>query len=89
MSLLTLEVSDEILTLTATPEGMARAQAAVLAAFGITPVNTESHLVSDTLYDSFLDIIDGVEAGTIKTKPHDSKAAMARAEVLLCQISGQ
>lgn len=35
MSQLTLEVPDEILTLTATPEGMARAQAAVLAAFGI------------------------------------------------------
>ncbi|WP_309712597.1 hypothetical protein [Armatimonas sp.] len=85
MSQLTLEVPDEILTLTATPEGMARAQAAVLAAFGIAPVNTESLLVSDAFYDSLLDIIDGVEAGTIKTKRFDSKAAMERAEALLAQ----
>jgi hypothetical protein len=87
MSLLTLEVPDEILTLTATPEGMARAQAAVLAAFGIAPEETESLLVSDAFYDSLLDIIDGVEAGTIKTKRFDSEAAMARAEELLRQAN--
>jgi hypothetical protein len=85
MSQLTLEVPDEILTLTATPEGMARAQAAVLAAFGIAPEETESLLVSDAFYDSLLDIIDGVEAGTIKTKPHNKEEILARAEELLAQ----
>ena len=85
MSLLTLEVPDEILTLTATPEGMARAKAALLAAFGIAPVNTESHIISDALYDSLLDIIDGVEAGTIRTKLHNKEEVLARAEELLAQ----
>lgn len=85
MSLLTLEVPDEVLALTATPEGMARAKAAVLAAFGIAPAEPESLKISDELYDSLLEIIDGVEAGTIKTKPFDAEVALARGRELLRQ----
>ncbi len=86
MSLLTLDVPDEVLALATTPEGMVRARAAVLAAFGIEPQEATPLIVSEELYGSFIEIIDGVEAGTIKTKPFDAEATMARGLELLRQV---
>ena len=87
MSLLTMEVPEEVLAMTATVEGMARAKAAVFAAFGIAMEEPAPLIVSDELYDSFLEILDGVEAGTIKTKPHDKAESLKRAEKLLVEAS--
>lgn len=79
MSTITLELPDDIAARLTTPEGMARAQAAVLAAFAHNE-DAETTLTAEewALVDEAL---DQVEAG--KVKPHDKAAIMARAEELL------
>ena len=76
---ITLNLPDNIAAQLTTPEGMARAQAVVLAAFA-NDDDSETTLTPDewVLVDEAL---EQVEAG--KVKPHDKAAIMARAEELL------
>ena len=78
MSTITLELPDDIAARLTTPEGMARAQAAVMDAFARddseTALTTEEWVLVD-------EALEQVEAG--KVKPHDKVAIMARAEELL------
>jgi hypothetical protein len=84
MSSLTIDaLPDDLVALTTTPEGMARARAAVLMAFGVKAEEPEPVKISKALYDSLIDIMDGIEAGTIKTRPHKRADELTHAEELL------
>jgi len=78
-----MDFPEEVAQHLTTPEGMATARAAVFAAFGIKP--DTSLKVSGELHQSFLDIIDGVEAGTIKTKKFDKEEQLRRGDELLAE----
>jgi hypothetical protein len=91
---ITLEgVPDELHAMTATPEGMARARAAVLDAFGLDAldellVEAEESIIpepviTEAFADELQDMCDGIEAGTIKVTPWDSKARRERTAELL------
>ena len=79
---ITLNLPDNIAAWLTTPEGMARAEAAVLAAFAhdddsATTLTSEEWALVD-------EALEQVEAG--KVKPHDKAQIMARAEELLIRL---
>ena len=74
MSKITLELPDDIAARLATPEGMARAQAAVVQAFAADDLSPEDERALDEAYES-------VRAG--RTHPFDPEKARARANALL------
>ena len=77
MSTITLELPDDIAARLTTPEGMARAQAAVMAAFadddGEATLTAEEWVLVD-------EALEQVEAG--KVKPHNKTEIMVCAEEL-------
>jgi predicted transcriptional regulator len=78
MSTITLELPDDIVARLTTPEGMARAQAAVLAAFAHDDTET---LLTEEEWVLVDEALEQVEAG--KMKPHQKAEIMSRAEELL------
>ena len=67
MSSLTIDsLPDELIAMATTPEGMARARAAILEAFGLEP---EPIKVSTELYDSLMERLDRIESGELKEIP--------------------
>ena len=81
MSSLTIDsLPDELIAMATTPEGMARARAAILEAFGLEP---EPIKVSTELYDSLMERLDRIESGELKEIPWDSAARKKRTAELL------
>ncbi len=82
MSTITLELPDDIAARLTTPEGMALAQAAIIAEFAHDTGSETTFTAEEwALVDEAL---EQVEAG--KVKPHDKAAIMARAEELLIRL---
>ena len=74
MSKITLELPDDIVARLATPEGMARAQAAVVQAFAADDLSPEDERALDEAYEA-------VRVGRVH--PFDPEKARVRANALL------
>jgi CO/xanthine dehydrogenase Mo-binding subunit len=81
MSTLTITVSDETARrVAADPERLAHVARMIEVAYGVEP---EPIPISKELADELQAMCDGIEAGTIKTTPHDRAKSLAHAEELL------
>jgi len=84
MNSLTIDsLPDELVEQTATPEGMARARAAVLLAFGLQPDEPEPVKLSAEVEALIADRLDRIESGELKESPWDSEAMRKRGAELL------
>ena len=81
MSTLIITVSDETARrVAADPERLAHVARMIEAAYGVEP---EPVRISKNLADELQDMCEGIEAGTIKTTPHNRAESLRHAEELL------